>query len=359
MTLVAWCGDSIIAGTTASWRRDVRTQALKYLGARISAESINAGVGGERSDELLARMPDILAQSPGLAFALIGTNDAGQSIPLADFKASIEGIREAAAIVGVPVAFGLVPPRGYAGPEMDLTRRYNLWLRAWCHRNGIPCADTYGALVDPATGLLAAAYDSGDGVHPSNAGHAALGEAVAAALDLPLPTWPVTSAGEGMLPDPLAAGTSGWAFLAGAYTAPTRITDAGLPAGSWLRLTYSNTTGSTGHASWGSPLGTEGVAWAEGDVLLVAMHIRGSTAAAINKVQLMDGSGPAVGAIVEVEFPTATPGPLLRKITIPAVAGTLRLGVTIQAAAGQTATVDIGACDVYNLTRLGLEDLEV
>lgn len=355
MTLVAWCGDSITAGSTAGWRCTMRDHALKYLGARISAASINAGVGGERSDELLSRMPAILDRDPGLAFVLIGTNDAGQSIPLADYQDNIAAIVAVCDAAGVPVAFGLIPPRAYAGPETDLTRLYNHWLRVWCHRNGIACVDTYGALVDPATGLLAAAYDSGDGVHPSNAGYAALGGAIAAALDLPLPTWPVTCAGEGMLPDPLVAGTAGWAFLVGSHSTPARVSDSDLPAGSWLRLT--NPGGAI--TTWGAPLGAEGADWDEGDVLLVAMHIRGSSAAAINKVQLMDGTGPAASGIVEIVFPTATPGPLLRTITVPAVSGTLRLGVTIQAPAGQAAHVDIGACDVFNLTRLGLEGMEV
>lgn len=333
MTVVAWCGDSITEGAGASavgkrWPNQVH----KLLGARVSQGWINAGVGGDTSAGLLARIDDILGTGPELLVVMIGTNDAGHDIPLAAYQDNIEAIREAAAVVGVPLVLCTVPPRSTA----PLVPTYNLWLRQWCHHNGIPCVDTYRPLVDPATGLLAAAYDSGDGVHPSDAGHLAIATAVAGVLDgvLQLPTWPV---GGGIV-------SGGWTHTAGP-TASLSTVDG-----------YQRITLASGLATYSLPIGAEGVAWDEGDELLVALQLRGSSPAAINKIQLQDGSTP-VGAIVESGFPTANPGPLLRTVTIPAVGGTLRLGVNIDARTAP-AWVDVIA-DVWNLTKRGLTDLEV
>lgn len=332
MTVVAWAGDSITegAGASAAGKRWV-SQVLKFLGARVSQHSVNAGVGGEKSADVLARVDDILADSPGLLFVMVGTNDAGWAVPLATYQQNITDIAAAADAAGVAVAFGLVPPRGDAA---ELVATYNLWLPSWCHRRGILCVDTFSPLADG--GALAALCDNGDGVHPNDAGHLAIATAIAEALEsrLPLPALPI---GGGITSGP-------WVHTAG-------------PAGSLSTVDgYTRITVVTGLSTYSLPFGVEGTDWGEGDLLLVVMRARGSSAVALNKIQLQDGSAPA-GAIIESGFPTATPGPLLRTVTVPAVAGTLRLGVNVDARSGSV-WVDVIA-DVYNLTRMGLEDLEV
>lgn len=330
MTVVAWVGDSITAGVGASnagkaWP----AQVLKILGARISASSVNAGVAGDESADLLARIGDVLTVEPGLVVLMVGTNDAAHAVPVADFRANVEAIAAAVNAAGARLAVALLPPRA---TDIPLGYAYNLWLRAWCHRRGVPCVDTFAALVDPATGLLAAAYDSGDGVHPNDAGHLKIAEAVAAVLEslLPLPVW---HTGGGIVSGP-------WTHTAGPTGALSTVDG------------YTRISATSGLPTYSLPI----TAPAVGDKLLLQMDLRGSSAAAINKVEPQGGSSP-IGPILASGFPTAEPGWLVRAFVVPAYTGTYRIGLNVDARSG-AAWVDVIA-DVWNLTAMGLEDLEV
>lgn len=360
---IAFAGDSITAGASSTgWRRAYRDQVLKLLGARMSQTHISAGVGGDRSDQLLVRIPGILAQNPDLVFVMIGTNDAGQGISVENYQSNITAIVGATYGEGKEVVIGLVPPRAAGGPVMGLTYNYNMWLRQWCDSKKIPCADTFTALVDPETGLMAPQYDSGDGAHPNNTGHMALAIAVAKVLEqaqvTTLPVWQFTTAGIGLLTNPLMLnGTTGWEHRAGPYTAPIVIPGEGtnLPAGNWIQFRDTNTTTNSRISTYGHSLGTKGTDWDEGDILLVGAYMNGPG----NKVQLLDGSAP-VGPIIEQELPSTAYGPLLRTVQIPTgITGILRLGFNLQAPPFSTATLEVGAVDVINLTKLNMTSLPV
>lgn len=362
-TVVGWCGDSITVGTGATSSANYfRTHARNMLGARVSTASINGGVAGERSDQLLARMDGIIASGAQFLSVLIGTNDAGQSVPVATFQANIAAIKAKADAAGLPIAFGTVPPRssGASATTAGLITAYNLWLRFWCAQNGVPLIGVHAALVDRTTGFLAAANDSGDGTHPSNAGHKAIATAIATVLGplLPLPSWPVVTAGPGLINDPLMTSVAGWTTVAGTNTTKSLVPASGgdLPAGQWVRHTIDNTAGAstlTGTIAYTMKAGQ----FAVGDVLLLAMYIRGSSLTAINKVGWYY---TATAQSLPLDAPgLTTPGPLLRIFTVPAGTGTFRPGFIISAGAGEIATVDVGAFDVFNLTTLGLAGMTI
>lgn len=365
-TLIGFAGDSITQGTGASTTSNIYvTQTEKILGAHASRSSINAGVAGERSDQILARIDGIIASGAQFLHVLAGTNDAGQSVPLTTFQANIRAIKAKADAAGLPIVFSLVPPRSatQGATIAGYVRQYNLFLRFWGNTNGVPIVDTFKAVADPTTGYLAAVNDSGDGVHPSDAGHAAIAAALAAVLLplLPLPSWPVVAAGQGLCTDPLMTNRSGtwpaWSISAGPQFPSLSLVpsvNGDLPAGGWLRFTLSNGA-SGGQSSVSCQLNPAG--WAAGDVLLICAYFRASSVEASPKVQLANQNGASAMVLAD-PAPTATPGPIIALYTVP-TSGTptdLALQLVIKSRPGQTDTIDVGAADVFNLTRLGLAD---
>jgi lysophospholipase L1-like esterase len=84
---------------------------------------------------------------------------------------TIEGMLDDAVAAGIKVQPATITPTGGQSTEDD----FNALLLAWCASNNIECADTYTVLDDATSpGALAAAYDSGDDLHPNAAGNAAM-----------------------------------------------------------------------------------------------------------------------------------------------------------------------------------------
>jgi lysophospholipase L1-like esterase len=200
-------GDSITDGATASLDRDERW--TDHLAARLAPRGIavvNAGISGGRllrdgmGESALARFQrDVLAQ-PGVAsvVVLVGINDiswpgtafardqprptlaqlqAGYGALIA--RAHAQGVRVIGATL-TPFAGALpgTPLDDYYRPDKDALReQLNAWLREEAPFDDV--IDLDAALRDPADpARLAAAFDSGDHLHPGDAGNRAMAEAV-------------------------------------------------------------------------------------------------------------------------------------------------------------------------------------
>jgi lysophospholipase L1-like esterase len=152
------------------------TQALP--GVRINV--INRGQGGEESEDLAGRVPDVIADRPDLVIFQTGTNDALREVPLARFlELTREGI-DAFRAAGIDVMLMepqhckaiAAAPRGteYVQAVRDLgaetgvpvNRRYEL-MRGWLESGRF----RYGDIVTE------------DDLHMADAGYAALARAVA------------------------------------------------------------------------------------------------------------------------------------------------------------------------------------
>ncbi|MBH1448953.1 SGNH/GDSL hydrolase family protein [Stenotrophomonas geniculata] len=200
-------GDSITDGATASLDQDQRW--TDHLAARLAPRSIavvNAGISGGRllrdgmGESVLARLQRDALDQPGVAsvIVLIGINDISwpgtafarnQARPaLAELQAGYRALAEQARgrgirIVGAtltPFAGALpdTPLDDYYHPDKDVLRRQlNAWLRTDSPFDAV--IDLDAALRDPADpSQMAAAYDSGDHLHPGDAGNRAMAEAV-------------------------------------------------------------------------------------------------------------------------------------------------------------------------------------
>lgn len=200
-------GDSITDGATASLDQDQRW--TDHLAARLAPRGIavvNAGISGGRllrdgmGESVLARLQRDALDQPGVAsvIVLIGINDISwpgtafarnRARPtLAELQAGYRALAEQARrrgvrIVGVtltPFAGALpgTPLDDYYHPDKDsLRQQLNAWLRTDSPFDAV--IDLDAALRDPADpSRMAAAYDSGDHLHPGDAGNRAMAEAV-------------------------------------------------------------------------------------------------------------------------------------------------------------------------------------
>jgi lysophospholipase L1-like esterase len=202
-------GDSITDGTnstanTNSRWPDVLARRLKEAGSPVAV--LNQGISGNRilSDgagiNALARFErDVLSQA-GVSHVviLLGINDIGwpgtaieQISPIrtadeiiAGYKQMIErahlrGIK----VIGCPLtpfenAFAGMPNQGYFSPEKEAKRLVvNDWIRTSGAFDGI--IDFEHVLGDPGRpSAMNAVYDSGDHLHPNDAGYKAMGESI-------------------------------------------------------------------------------------------------------------------------------------------------------------------------------------
>ncbi|MDN2716536.1 SGNH/GDSL hydrolase family protein [Janthinobacterium sp. SUN120] len=208
---VAILGDSITDGASASLGMDARWP--DFLAERLAPQGvavINAGISGARllSDGMgtnaLARFErDVLAQ-PGVrtVVVLLGINDIswpGTAFAPREQRPTLEELSSGYAqlvaqarsrgvrVVGAtltPFAGALpgTPLSDYYQPDKDaLRQQLNAWIRASGTFDAVLDFDAWAR--DPAHPLrLLPAYDSGDHLHPGDAGNRALAERIALPL---------------------------------------------------------------------------------------------------------------------------------------------------------------------------------
>lgn len=204
---VAVLGDSITDGAGASLGRDTRWPDV--LAERLAPHGvavINAGISGARlladgmGSNALARLErDVLGQ-PGVrtVIVLLGINDIswpgtafdrhGRRPTLEELTAGYRQLTALARSRGVRVIAATLTPFAGALPgtpladyydagKDELRQRLNAWIRDSGGFDGVLDADAL--LRDPSHPLrLLPAYDSGDHLHPGDAGNRALGGAV-------------------------------------------------------------------------------------------------------------------------------------------------------------------------------------
>jgi lysophospholipase L1-like esterase len=204
-TVVAF-GDSITDGAHSTpgancrWPDFLAARLLARRGAKVAA--VNAGIGGNRvlSDPAaawpgvnsLARFDRDVLAVPGVKYVVLleGINDLGSSTPESDTVTAddlIAAMKQLIArahdrglkIVGATLLpFEGTPHKGYFTPAKDLQRQaLNDWIRTSHAFDAV--IDFDRALRDPQhPSRMLPQYDSGDHLHPGDAGYRAMGEAV-------------------------------------------------------------------------------------------------------------------------------------------------------------------------------------
>lgn len=199
--VVVTLGDSITDGARTGLARPAGYPAVlaRRLASAPSGRQmavVNAGIGGNRLLErgsgaaALARLDrDVLRiDRLGAVLLLEGINDIGRSgvrgRPVIQPEAIIAAYRQIIARVharGARIIGGTLLPfagAAYHSPEKEAVRQaVNTWIRTSGAFDGVVDFDV--VMRDPANPLaLKPAYDSGDHLHPNDAGYVAMGEAI-------------------------------------------------------------------------------------------------------------------------------------------------------------------------------------
>lgn len=200
---ISWLGDSHVAGSTDAanlyFADAFPTYAEIIAAGRLRTVGYH-GIGGERSDQIRARVTAALAQRPALLAVEAGTNDIGQGIDsgmtddqiLAQIRTNLVAIYDAARAAGaVPVACTL-PPNNAGDRRKRLIAAANAWLKAYTMARGIPLVDfwailTKDGLAQTPAGNWRDEYAS-DGTHANPAGRGAMGRVFVTTLAPLLPT---------------------------------------------------------------------------------------------------------------------------------------------------------------------------
>ena len=196
-------GDSITDGALST--RDKNARWPDVLAARLSANKktahmgvLNEGIGGNRilhdvtGPSALARFDrDVLAQS-GVKYLIImeSINDIGHAadpvkpydvVSVDDLAAGITQMARRAHTHGIKVIVATLTPyvgAHYYSPAGEVMRlAVNQWIRTTKEVDGV--IDFEKAIRDPANAsVFLPAYDSGDHLHPKDAGYKAMGDSI-------------------------------------------------------------------------------------------------------------------------------------------------------------------------------------
>ncbi|WP_165949410.1 SGNH/GDSL hydrolase family protein [Kribbella turkmenica] len=191
-TVVAF-GDSITEGlrSTANTNRrwpDVLARRLMELPAARQMGVANLGISGNRvwvgggatNPSALARLDqDVLIRSGAThVIVLLGINDISGGATEQDVIGALRQVITRAHARGLKIYGGTLTPFGNA-PDLREERRLavNEWIRTSGEFDAV--VDFDAALRDPANPRrMLPAYDSGDSLHPSDAGYEAMGNAI-------------------------------------------------------------------------------------------------------------------------------------------------------------------------------------
>lgn len=200
-TIVA-LGDSITDGfrsTPGLDRRwtDVLARRLAATPDLAGLGIVNAGISGNRligdgqptsGPNALSRLPRDVLALPGLRVVCLleGINDilagaaarnAARRITAADLIAGYKQVIAQVHEHGARVLIGTLTPASAHGPAEAVRQEANAWIRAGRGFDGV--LDFDAALRDPGQpSQFLARYDSGDHLHPNDAGYAAMADAV-------------------------------------------------------------------------------------------------------------------------------------------------------------------------------------
>ncbi|UJW28509.1 GDSL-type esterase/lipase family protein [Saccharothrix sp. AJ9571] len=129
--------------------------ALREKPEFAAYEFVNAGVNGDTSADLLARVDtDVMACRPAAVTVLVGTNDVRNGVPLADYRANLTGIVDRLKSgTNARIALMSLPPLG-EDPDTGVNRTlsgFNAAIKETAARAGVD----YLPVHERMTGILA------------------------------------------------------------------------------------------------------------------------------------------------------------------------------------------------------------
>jgi lysophospholipase L1-like esterase len=179
-------GDSVTWGySTSGVTMSYPTKLGQLLGPAYSVW--NHGIPGALVPAVATEQTKTLTleAAPAYVVILAGVNSVRNSVPTATVQSQLQAMYEEVVAAGaVPIPVTITPWAGFAGWSAGLqtnTETVNAWILAYCASNSLTCVDAYTDLLGVA-GALDAEYDSGDHLHPNQAGTDRIAALVRAAI---------------------------------------------------------------------------------------------------------------------------------------------------------------------------------
>jgi len=155
----------------------------EYLPAAVNGYGWS---GGKLTNEIASLWKSEIATGRGWTGAVIqgGVNDLSSQTATAMMNAVDTMVRQGKSAGIHDYAMVNISPFGASATwtawKQNTARRYNEMLENYCLEHGFAYVDIYSPLDDAATpGTMTAAYDSGDGLHPNQAGMALIAQTIA------------------------------------------------------------------------------------------------------------------------------------------------------------------------------------
>lgn len=207
---------------------------------------LNAGVSGQRTDQILSRINTVIDKYPDWVFVLGGINDIINGISVDVIVSNLKTICQTLSDNSINVVLVSIAPNNQSAGNSTKVSLVNQAMKEWCATTtyGVIFADIYTPLVNAtstAGALLSGMSD--DNLHLSAKGARVAGKAVADVIQPLLPTrnclvssasadYLIDATAKQLLSNPLMAGTTGTVSGSGA---------SGSLATSWLGGTTSGT----------------------------------------------------------------------------------------------------------------------
>lgn len=188
-TVVA-IGDSITDGVNTTGDADDRWP--NYLAARSAPTGlavIDQGLSGDcvtydqpNTPSVQTRWSTDVLSQPGVRTVIEqgGINDVRTGVPVTTLEVAQQQLVASAHAAGLRVLLTTLTPMagssGDSAAQESARSAYNAWVRSGA--SGADAVVDFAAVLDNGSGALAAAYDSGDHLHPNSAGAAALANVV-------------------------------------------------------------------------------------------------------------------------------------------------------------------------------------
>lgn len=228
---VVTMGDSINAAGMFALHGTTWTDAFCGMSDQRCAFGGNTATGGETSTQIEARCPEALLLDPDIVTLTAGANDLAGGGTLGNFQTKMTSIADTMRNADVDLILTTIPPLPGSGGVLPATIDvWNAWLLDFAAARELTILDFHSLLTNGAGGY-APGYDSGDGIHPSQAAHVAMANMALAALaarDIGVvgPAIRRAIGGGNLIPDPiLTDAPSGWLWTPAAGYVGTLVDD--------------------------------------------------------------------------------------------------------------------------------------
>lgn len=183
-----------LLGNSIEWQCDVDTpngvpRTAGYVGhcnialGHPFAVVVNAGVIGDTTAQMLARLTAITGASPKPAVCFVGACENDDIYTASQSIANLTAIYEGLISAGIqPIAHTTLPYAGKGSAWRANHAIVDRWMKVYSRQRGFPVIDAFAVLADPATGDPKTGVTRDGLVHPNWQGAAQIGKAAATEL---------------------------------------------------------------------------------------------------------------------------------------------------------------------------------